>query len=73
MYLSSYVNRYVSSFSDVIQLLIITRCKPIIAIRYCLDHSITVRLAMYSKTSLSGPTMGLTLNGPFREMVGLGS
>ena len=27
----------------------------------------------YSKTSLNRPTVGLTLNGPFREVIGLGS
>ena len=28
---------------------------------------------IYSKTSLNRPTMGPTLNGPFRKLVGLGS
>ena len=28
---------------------------------------------VYSKTSLNGPTMDPTLNGPFSEMVGLSS
>ena len=28
---------------------------------------------IYSKPSLNRPTLGLTLNGPFKEMVGLGS
>ena len=30
-------------------------------------------IGVYNKTSLNRPTMGLTLSGPFREMVGSGS
>ena len=28
---------------------------------------------LYSKTSINRPTMGPTLTGPFKELVGLGS
>ena len=33
----------------------------------------TNRICIYSKTSLNRPTMGPTLAGPFREVIGLGS
>ena len=32
-----------------------------------------MEVLLYSKTSLNRPTMGLTLNSPFRYMVGLGN
>ena len=38
-----------------------------------LERSFSVCIYIYSKTSLNRPTMEPTLNGPFREVVGLGS
>ena len=32
-----------------------------------------IYIYIYSKASLNQPIMGLTLNGPFREVIGLGS